>query len=68
MKDLNKEVKCICPSCRQESIVKVNDKDYENWRNGELIQRSFPYLSPDERELLITGICPECWDKMFKGW
>ena len=39
--------------------------DYLDWSDGELAQVAFPYLSADEREMLITGICPTCWDKMF---
>ena len=29
------------------------------------IQDIFPELSADDRELLISYTCPECWDKMF---
>jgi hypothetical protein len=35
------------------------------WQNGELIQNVFPELSVDEREILITGTHPECWDRKF---
>ena len=43
---------------------------FEAWANGSdsrPIQRVFPDLSADEREILMTGIGPEQWDKMFKG-
>jgi hypothetical protein len=26
------------------------------------MQRAFPTLSPDQREILITGICNRCFD------
>ena len=29
------------------------------------IQRAFPYLSADEREVLITGMCYDCQAKVF---
>jgi hypothetical protein len=36
-----------------------------NWRNKELIQNAFPNLDYQQRELIQTGIHPECWDEMF---
>ena len=38
----------------------------EEWQNGSLVQVAFPYLSPDEREFLITGLTPSEWDEMFR--
>ncbi len=35
------------------------------WANGEPIQSCFPYLSADEREILMTGIDSETWNRMF---
>ena len=32
---------------------------------GALIQNVYPFLTPDEREFLITGITPEIWDEVF---
>lgn len=58
-------VKCVCPMCKTESYVMVGATDYANWQNGELAQNAFPYLSLNDRERLISGICPKCWDKMF---
>lgn len=58
---MDKEIIAICPLCGEKNIIRVNSSDYDRWKNGELIQRCFPYLSSDERELLITGICPKCW-------
>lgn len=57
--------KTKCPWCGKENIVKVKEEDWKRYKNGELIQRAFPYLNGDEREMLITGICPECWNKEF---
>jgi hypothetical protein len=55
-----------CPICKKVNSVTVKKKDYDRWRAGTLIQNAFPYLKPDEREILKTGICNSCWDKMFK--
>ena len=62
-----KEVQIVtqCPFCGKGHSVWVNELDYLNWADGELTQNAFPYLSADEREMLISGICPTCWDNMF---
>lgn len=68
MKRINyKEVSVVttCPFCGHANFVEVNEDDYFDWQDGELAQNAFPYLSADEREMLISGICPTCWDKTF---
>ena len=54
-----------CPFCGHAHEVEVNEVDYWDWQDGVLAQNAFPYLSADEREMLISGICPTCWDTMF---
>ena len=54
-----------CPMCQSMNSVEVDDKDLIKWQNGESIQKAFPYLNANEREIIQTGICPTCWDKMF---
>jgi hypothetical protein len=39
--------------------------DANEWLNGGLIQNCFPYLSADEREILMTGLDKQDWDDMF---
>lgn len=68
MKRINyKEVSVVtsCPVCGHANFVEVNENDYLDWQDGELAQNAFPYLSADEREMLISGICPTCWNVMF---
>lgn len=60
-------VKCVCPMCKSFTFVCVDAFDYGDWQNGKHAQDAFPYLSANEREMLISGICPDCWDKMFGG-
>ena len=56
-----------CPCCGKEQVVTVDVNRYEAWRRGELmIQHALPDLTPDQREILMSGICPDCWDMMFK--
>ena len=35
------------------------------YNQGAMIQDAFPFLTPDEREFMMTGLTPEQWDKMF---
>lgn len=68
MKRINyKEISVItrCPFCGHANFVEVNEDDYLDWQDGKLVQDAFPYLSADEREMLISGICPKCWDSML---
>ena len=59
-------IKVRCKCCGQETPVSVNLEDLGAWKRGEkLVQNAFPYLSASKRELLMTRICPDCWDKMF---
>ena len=58
---------CTCPWCGTRNKVFVKPSDYMRWElEGILVQAAFPYLSADERELIMTGICSPCWDKSFK--
>ena len=68
MKRINyKDVSIVttCPFCGHANFVEVNEDDYLDWSDGTLAQVAFPYLSADEREMLISGICPTCWNGMF---
>ena len=70
MKRINyKEVSVVtsCPFCGCANFVEVNEMDYLDWQDGALVQNAFPYLSADEREMLISGICPTCWERTFGG-
>jgi hypothetical protein len=61
-----KNVTVDCKHCEKTFEIECIAKDYRNWKKGsELAQDAFPYLSAGERELLISGTCDECWNKMF---
>ena len=65
MKNLNLTVANRCPMCGKLHTVDVNDIDFQRWQAGVSIQNAFPYLSADEREILMTGTCSKCWNSMF---
>jgi hypothetical protein len=54
-----------CSGCNQSFYLAVTDEQIRNWRGGTLIQNAMPNLSDDERELLISGTCGTCFDRMF---
>ena len=55
-----------CPLCGKINTVEVKEEDYMDYQNGAFAQDCFPYLTRDEREIIISGICTKCWDVMFK--
>lgn len=56
----------LCEICNEPHDVNVNQEDYTAWRKRvKLAQDAFPYLSADERELLISHTCPSCWSWMY---
>lgn len=56
-----------CIKCKASVTVNCTDEQYETYTKGKLIQHAMPDVSADEREMLISGICASCWDKMFKS-
>lgn len=51
-----------------EREIPVKPEDLERWENGEgLIHDIMPYVSPEDREFLMTGITPEQWQDIFNG-
>lgn len=57
-----------CPFCGKISKLKVSTKVWRDglnaYKNGALIQNAWSTLSPSDRELILTGICDTCWNKM----
>lgn len=54
-----------CVKCDNVHIILVGSNDLQRWKDGELIQDAMPYLSADEREILISNICGRCFEQMF---
>ena len=54
-----------CPICGKEHEVEVSENAFYEWQNGKCIQDAMPYLTADERELLISHTCGDCWAEMF---
>lgn len=56
----------ICPHCKQPKQLTVVKSEFAAWlATDKLIQQAMPSINADDRELLITGICPLCWTALF---
>lgn len=64
----NLEITVQCDLCGEEFTMRVKYEDFIRYTqtNRPHIQDIFPYLTPAERELLISHTCDKCWQKMFK--
>lgn len=53
-----------CPICKREHLVHLTMEQtvrFNDFRKGEgRIQDLLPDLSADDRERLLSGVCPEC--------
>lgn len=59
-------MKVRCINCGQLKTVGCTLEQWQQWRRGTLIQQAMPDVSKEQRELLLSGICGECWNKIFK--
>lgn len=54
-----------CKMCGTSHFIQMTIKGYLAWTRGAMIQDAMPELTPDQRELLISGICSTCYDKIL---
>lgn len=54
-----------CQGCQKRKSIEVEDEAFDNWTKGTLVQKAFPELSVGDREMLISGLCSECFDELF---
>lgn len=53
-----------CMLCGRTSTVEVSAEGYDEWKRGAMVQDAFPEEPADLREMLKTGIHPDCWDEI----
>lgn len=56
-----------CLDCKKEVKLPVTNEQYARWEGGVFAQNAFPQLNAGERELIMSGTCNECFDRIFKG-
>lgn len=52
----------VCQVCSVERRIEPTIRGWVRWRGGIHIQHALPELTEDDREMLISRTCPECWD------
>jgi hypothetical protein len=67
LSEIDSEIKVVtfhtkCPICSKFADVSVNLSALHRYDAGDKIQHAFPNLTDDQREMLLTGYCTECWD------
>jgi hypothetical protein len=56
-----------CVFCHTIHTITVDAEKFNRWRaGGEHIQNVWPSMTPDEREIMISGTCSGCWDTYMK--
>lgn len=60
------KITMICPFCHTPQEVQVTEEGFRRFQGGANVQDAFPLLTPGQRELFVSGICPTCWDSMPK--
>lgn len=58
-------LRSTCPDCKTPTDLTVPFAELQHWLQGAIIQRAMPSVPADQRELLITGTCDSCWDRIF---
>ena len=54
-----------CRLCNKEHLIEAHEQDINKFFDGVNAQIALPYLTPGERELIISGTCDDCWTNLF---
>jgi hypothetical protein len=54
-----------CRYCGASHDIEVGAEDWAAWKGGAYAQTAFPYLSTEQREMLISQTCDGCWSRIF---
>ena len=46
-------------------VMDVKRVDLVAYEDGALIHSAFPYLTSEQRELILTGLTDDMWDNIF---
>lgn len=56
---------CVVCGRIHEPVILDAEKYYRWKEDRECVQDVFPEMTKEQREILISGTCPECWDVLF---
>ena len=51
--------------CGRKYALVATEAEWKKYADGALIQDAFPSIGAEYREMLISGICPACFDNLF---
>jgi hypothetical protein len=54
-----------CSLCQKTSEFALDAEKVKQWREGAFIQDVFPELTASQREQIISGTHPKCWEILF---
>jgi hypothetical protein len=54
-----------CFGCGLTTWFSMTQEQYNAWKQGVHVQTIFPDWSPEDREMLISGTCPDCWEEIW---
>ena len=61
------QIHCTCIDCKKEILLLCTKEQYIEYSKvprEKCIRDIFPEMSPENRELFISGMCPECQKKL----
>ena len=61
------EVVLVCAMCHETYTYVVSFEQYMSWRAGDLVQRAFPDMPREDREMFVSETCNSCFHKLFDG-
>jgi hypothetical protein len=54
-----------CEMCHGKKTFNIPESEWLAWTGGGLIQNVMPSVPEADREILISGTCGPCFDKLF---
>lgn len=59
----------VCAFCHKPTQITVSGREmFELQTSGKLIQNILPNHTPEEREMLISHMCANCWNDTFDNY
>ena len=51
----------FCYTCGHHDTFAVKNKDLAAWKNGSDIEEVMPYLTDNQRRMMVSEYCVSCW-------
>lgn len=58
----------ICRFCEEMNFIVLDRRGYEHWQAGMHIRQAFPWMSAEERRLLVSGVDVDCVETLLDDW